>query len=144
MVESGLIDQRPRTKSGKSFSMHPSDKLLEQWSQMSGRVRRLADVYFDSHSSREDARDYYFGGSYMTAHAIPPLQILAEPLKVAGGLRVLVHGDPTFMVMENLKRQFEQVIGTQIHQRAFSIDRLRDEALRNAEPTARPRPPSSA
>jgi multiple sugar transport system substrate-binding protein len=48
-------------------------------------------------------------------------------------LRILVHGDPTFMVMENLKRQFEQVIGTKINQRAFSIDRLHEEVLRNAE-----------
>jgi hypothetical protein len=40
---------------------------------------------------------------------------------------------PTFMVMDNLKRQFEQVVGTDIHQRAFSIDRLHQEALRNAE-----------
>ena len=133
MIEAGLIDQRPRTKSGKSFSMHPSDKLLEQWSQMSGRVRRLAEAYFGDTGTRDEARDYYFGGSYMTARAIPPIQVLPEPLKLAGGMRVLVHGDPTFMVMENLKRQFEQVIGVQIHQRAFSIDRLRAEALRNAE-----------
>ncbi|MET4130573.1 multiple sugar transport system substrate-binding protein [Roseovarius sp. MBR-38] len=136
MIEAGLIEQRPRTKTGKSFSLHPSEKLLEQWSQMSERVRRLAETHFNSHASREEARDYYFGGSYMTARAIPPLQVLPEPLKLAGGMRVLVHGDPTFMVMENLKRQFEQVIGTQIHQRAFSIDRLRDEALRNAERNA--------
>jgi multiple sugar transport system substrate-binding protein len=76
---------------------------------------------------------YYFGGSYMAAQSIPPLQVLAEPLRLAGGVRVLVHGDPTFMVMDNLKRQFEQVVGTDIHQRAFSIDRLHQEALRNAE-----------
>jgi hypothetical protein len=76
---------------------------------------------------------YYFGGSYMAAQSIPPLQVLAEPLRLAGGVRVLVHGDPTFMVMDNLKRQFEQVVGTDIHQRAFSIDRLHEEALRNAE-----------
>jgi len=133
MIEAGLIDQRPRTKSGKSFSMHPSDKLLEQWSQMSGRVRRLAETHFGVQGSRDESRDYYFGGSYMTARTIPPIQVLPEPLKLTGGIRVLVHGDPTFMVMENLKRQFEQVIGTQIHQRAFSIDRLRVEALSNAE-----------
>jgi multiple sugar transport system substrate-binding protein len=48
-------------------------------------------------------------------------------------VRVLVHGDPTFMVMDNLKRRFEQVVGTDIHQRAFSIDRLHQEALKNAE-----------
>ncbi|TNF19631.1 MAG: extracellular solute-binding protein [Rhodobacteraceae bacterium] len=133
MIDAGLIDQRPRTRSGKSFSMHPSEKLLDQWTRVSGRVRRLAETHLATEAGTDEDRDYYFGGSYMTARSIPPMQVLPEPLKVAGGIRVLVHGDPTFMVMENLKRQFEQVIGTQIHQRAFSIDRLRDEALRNAE-----------
>jgi len=133
MVSSGLIEQRPRTRSGKSFSLHPSEKLLEQWMQLSGRVVRLAETRFGGRERGVDSKDYYFGGSYMSAQSIPPLQVFPEPLKVSGGIRVLVHGDPTFMVMDNLKRQFEQVIGTQIHQRAFSIDRLREEALRNAE-----------
>ncbi|KHQ50964.1 Sugar ABC transporter, periplasmic binding protein (Y4oP) [Mameliella alba] len=133
MIDAGMIDQRPRTKTGKSFSMHPSEKLLDQWARLSGRVRRLTETYFGSDTSAAEDRDYYFGGSYMTTRSIPPIQVLPEPLKVAGGIRVLVHGDPTFMVMENLKRQFEQVIGSDIHQRAFSIDRLREEALRNAD-----------
>ena len=136
MIDAGLIDQRPRTKSGKSFSMHPSEKLLGQWTRLSDRVRRLTETYFDTGRGGGHARDYYFGGSYMAAQSIQPIQVLPEPLKVAGGIRVLVHGDPTFMVMENLKRQFEQVVGTQIHQRAFSIDRLREEGLRNAERNA--------
>ncbi|MEQ9259376.1 MAG: extracellular solute-binding protein [Roseovarius sp.] len=133
MIEGGYIEQRPRTKSGKSFSLHPSDKLIEIWMQLSGRVRRLAEEQFAGIEKNADTEDYYFGGSYLAAQSIPPLQVLPEPLKLAGGLRVLVHGDPTFMVMDNLKRQFEQAVGTQIHQRAFSIDRLREEALRNAE-----------
>ncbi len=133
MVEAGLIEQRPRTRTGKSYSMHPSDKLLSQWQQLSSRVRRLCEARFGGETRSDDTRDYYFGGSYATAHSIPPLAVQSEPLKVAGGLRVLVHGDPTFMVMSNLKRQFEQAIGTQINQRAFSIDRLREEALRNAQ-----------
>ena len=133
MVDTGMIEQRPRTKTGKSFSMHPSHRLLEQWSQLSGRVRRLANKQLGSNEDSHDTTDYYFGGSYLDAQSIPPMQVLAEPLRLAGGLRVLVHGDPTFMVMDNLKRQFEQTLGTQIHQRAFSIDRLRDEVLRNAD-----------
>ena len=132
MIDDGLIDQRPRTKTGKSFSLHPSDKLLAQWAQLSGRVRRLAEGNFAGAASSEDTRDYYFGGSY-ASQPIPPLSVRTAPLKVPGGIRVLVHGDPTFMVMDNLKRQFEQVIGSEISQRAFSIDRLRVEALRNAE-----------
>lgn len=133
MVEAGLIEQRPRTQSGKSFSMHPSEQLLEQWMQVSGRLERLAEAQFGGRERAPDTKDYYFGGSYLLAQSIPPLKVLPDPLKISGGLRVLVHGDPTFMVMDTLKRQFEQVIGTQIHQRAFSIDRLREEAMRNAE-----------
>jgi len=131
MQEAGLIDQRPRTETGKSFSLHPSVQLLEQWTQLTSRVQRLASSQFGG-TATDASSDYYFGESYLSAKSIPPMKVLAEPLKLAGGLRVLVHGDPTFMVMDNLKRQFEQTIGTQIHQRAFSIDRLREETLRNA------------
>lgn len=138
MIEDGLIEQRPRTKSGKTFSMHPSEKLLSQWMQLSGRIRRLADGHFGGQQKARDTEDYYFSASYTAGQSVPPLGVRSEPLKVPGGIRVLVHGDPTFMVMDNLKRQFEQVIGTNISQRAFSIDRLREEGLRNAaRPTSR-------
>ncbi|WGH80326.1 extracellular solute-binding protein [Jannaschia sp. GRR-S6-38] len=133
MVAAGLIEQRPRTVTGKSVSLHPSETLLEQWRALSGRIRRLAETRFGGAVKTSGTKDYYFGGSYMETRSIPPLQVLGEPLKPQGGLRVLVHGDPTFMVMDNLKRQFEQVVGCAIHQRAFSIDRLREEGLRNAE-----------
>lgn len=133
MITAGLVEQRPRTKSGKSFSMHPSEKLLEQWVRLSARIRRLAEAEFGTEGQYSGGRDYYFGDSYLAGKSVAPLQVLPEPLKTPGGIRVLVHGDPTFMVMDNLKRQFEQVIGTVIHQRAFSIDRLREEAIRNSE-----------
>ncbi len=133
MLDAGLIEKRPRTKTGKSYSMHPSETLLTYWMQLSNRLERLCSAHFGSAGATDATADYYYGGTYMNAKSIPPLQVLPEALRLAGGLRVLVHGDPTFMVMDNLKRQFEQTLGTQIHQRAFSIDRLRYEAIRNAE-----------
>ena len=112
MVDSGLIEQRPRTASGRSFSLHPSADMLESWTQFSGRVRRLAAHHFGTDGKTlRYAEDYYFGGSYLEAQTIQPPQVLLEPLKLSGGLRVLVHGDPTFMVMHGLKRQIEQVVG---------------------------------
>ncbi|SFQ21230.1 ABC transporter substrate-binding protein [Tranquillimonas alkanivorans] len=131
MTAAGLIEYRPRTKTGKSFTLHPSAPMIESWTRLCGRVRRLGEAQFAAPGS--GARDYYFGGSYMAGHSIQPPQVLPEPLTLPGGLRILVHGDPTFMVMENLKRQFEQVVGCKISQRAFSIDRLREEGLKNAE-----------
>jgi len=138
MIDCGLIEQRARTSTGKSFSLHPSAEMLEAWTQFSSRIRRLAAQSFGTQERRSDTQDYYFGGSYLEAQTIQPPQVLLEPLKVPGGLRVLVHGDPTFMVMHGLKRQFEQVVGCSIQQRAFSIDRLHEEAVRNAQrPTSR-------
>ncbi|MBF9029047.1 extracellular solute-binding protein [Rhodobacterales bacterium HKCCE3408] len=129
MQQAGLIEKRARTRTGKSFSLHPSPVLLERWRQLADRMNRIAS----EHRAEAVADDYYFGGSYMVGQTIAPPTVLSEPLTLSGGLRILVHGDPTFMVMENLKRQFEQIVGTKISQRAFSIDRLRHEALRNAE-----------
>jgi len=131
MIAAGLIEQRPRTRTGKTYTLHPSEQLLEMGMGLAGRMRRLVDSHFAA-APTPDARDYFFGGSYQAGRAIPPLQIRASPLRAPGGLRVLVHGDPTFMVMVQLKRQFEQALGCPITQRAFSIDRLRGEALRNA------------
>jgi len=137
LTASGLIEQRPRSKTGKSFSLHPSGALLNAWIQLSDRVRRLAVHALAPETDAAPSSEYYFGGSYMQGKAlIQPPSVLPQPLTVPGGLRILVHGDPTFMVMENLKRQFEQMVGTKINQRAFSIDRLHEEALRNAARTA--------
>lgn len=132
LLEAGLIEQRAKTRSGRSFSLHPTERLMTNWRQLADRVMRLSAEL--AGPTVGNGREYYFGASYLPAsQSIAPPQVLPEPLQLAGGLRILVHGDPTFMVMENLKRQFEQIIGTTINQRAFSIDRLRAEALRNAE-----------
>jgi multiple sugar transport system substrate-binding protein len=131
MSAAGLIERRPRTRTGKSFSLHPSADLISAWSRFTDRLLRLGDGAFAD--AGKAGRDYYYGRSYMAGRAIQPPQVLSRPLNLAGGLRILVHGDPTFMVMAGLKRQFEQIVGCPISQRAFSIDRLRDEALRNAE-----------
>jgi multiple sugar transport system substrate-binding protein len=132
LQKAGLVEQRPRTKSGRSFSLHPSAALLERFGQLSSRISRIAREIFGE--AEADVDDYFYGGSYVTGQAaIAPPTALLSPLTLGGGLRILVHGDPTFMVMENLKRQFEHIVGTDIHQRAFSIDRLRQEILRNAQ-----------
>ena len=99
---------------------HPSAALLDRFGLIASRIGRLAQSAFGG-ADDDRAGDYFYGGSYVSGQAaIAPPRALLSPLKLAGGLRILVHGDPTFMVMETLKRQFEQIVGTDIHQRAFS------------------------
>ncbi|SLN34106.1 Bacterial extracellular solute-binding protein [Roseivivax jejudonensis] len=134
MRRAGLVEDRARSDTGKSVSLHPSPRLIETWTQLSGRIVRLGETTFRHEMRGPETADYYFGGSYMAGQSLlQPPRVLPQPLKLSGGLRVLVHGDPTFMVMVALKRQFEQIVGNSIKVRAFSIDRLRAEALKNAE-----------
>jgi multiple sugar transport system substrate-binding protein len=131
MDAAGLIERRARSRSGRSFSVHPSQKLVDAVAAMATRVRLLSCRHFGE-EARVSHQDYFLG-SYRTSADIHPPRVLPRPLVLPGGVRVLVHADPTFMVMDNMKRQFEQVVGAPIHIRALSIDSLREEALNNAE-----------
>jgi multiple sugar transport system substrate-binding protein len=109
MDSAGLLERRARSRSGRSFSIHPSQKLVDAVAAMAARVRLLSCRHFGDEA--RVSHEHYFLGSYRTSANINPPRILPRALSLPGGLRVLAHADPTFMVMDNLKRQFEQVIG---------------------------------
>ena len=127
----GLLLRRPRTSSGKSFSLHPTEKLLSEWQEFARRARAALQSTWGLTGSK-DASDYYFGSSYSTGKVLPPPSIMSVKLPLSGNLRLLEHADPTFMAMQALKRQFEKIFGLSIKSRALSIDRLREEILENA------------
>ena len=132
--ERGLIVRRPRTKTGKSFSLHPSDKLITEWQEYARRVRGAIGATLGVNAAGKGGiGDYFFGASYGDSQTIPPPTPLQSKLSLQSDLRVLVHADPTFMAMNVLKRQFEGLFGVGISSRALSIDRLREEILSNAQ-----------
>ena len=131
--ERGLIVRRPRTKTGKSFSLHPTDKLIGEWQEYARRVRgAIGSTLGIGAAGKGGIGDYFFGASYGDSQTIPPPTPLQSKLNLRGDLRLLVHADPTFMAMNVLKRQFEGLYGVGINARALSIDRLRQEILSNA------------
>ena len=135
--ERGLLVRRPRTKTGKSFSLHPTDKLIAEWQEYARRVRgAIGSTLGMGAAGKGGIGDYFFGASYGDSQTIPPPTPLQSKLNLQGDLRVLVHADPTFMAMNVLKRQFEGLYGVGISSRALSIDRLRQEILANADQKA--------
>lgn len=128
MIEDGLIARRPRTRSGKTFSLHPSTKMIRQWLEYANRLKALVGSSF----GQPDDSVYYFGASYLSASVIPPLPVLKTKLELNDRLRVLLHADPAFLAMQKLKQQFEMHFGVDIEVRALSIDRLHNEILENA------------
>lgn len=122
----GLISRRVRTDSGRSQSLHPSAALLARWRHFAYRGDALMRGTILKEAPPRRQRT-------VPTTILPPPAVLDEKLRLSRGLRVLVHADPTFMAMLNLKRQFEMIMGTSIESRAHSIDRLRAELIVNAQ-----------
>lgn len=133
MLEKGHIVKRIKTRTGKSFSLHPSEAMLSGWYDYTRRVKSIIGKALGISGARSNFDDYFFGGSYLSARIIPPPSVPPAGLQLHSPLRMLVHADPSFMAMESLKRQFEQIFGVQIRNRALSIDRLYTEAIENAQ-----------
>lgn len=129
MIARGQILQRPRTATGKTFSLHPSPGLLGAWMAYARRMKALVGSAF----GLRQGSDYFFGASYLSASIIPPLPVMAEKLPLNDSLRILLHADPAFLAMEKVKRQLEVHFGVPIEVRAQSIDRLYRAILSNAE-----------
>jgi len=133
LENNGLIVRHARTRTGRSFSLHPSPKLLRAWCEYARRLQQIAVRAANAGTDRADSREYFFAHSYMRSRAIAPPSTARLPASIRPRLRILVHADPTFMAMNQLKRQFEQAMGVPISNVALSIDRLRVEALRGAQ-----------
>lgn len=122
----GLVVRRERTTSGRSHSLHPSTTLLTRWRQFAYRSDALMRGTLRKEAPSKPSRT-------PPSAVLPPPAVLDTKLSLGRGLRVLVHADPTFMAMLNLKRQFEMILGTRIESRALSIDRLHAELIANAQ-----------
>lgn len=132
LIEAGLIDKRERTRSGRSFSLHPSDRLIDTWVQlMKGSASLIAEVF--DQDGAEPSTDRFFGSSYTKSRSAPPMSVLGKPLKLSGGLKTLIHSDPSFMVLNNLRRHFEVVLGCPVHNRNHSLDTLYEEIFKNTK-----------
>lgn len=128
LTQQGMIVRRERTASGRSYSLHPSSDLLKRWRQFAFRGEELIKGSLRGELPTRPLRPRAYSDT-----VLPPPTVLKSKLQLGRGLRTLVHSDPTFMAMRNLKRQFEMILGTRIESRALSIDRLRAELIRNSE-----------
>lgn len=132
LIERGMFIRRPRTPTGKSFSLHPSQKLLSEWESYAHRMKSIQRDMIGMSMGDDSENSFSMGASFRSAGIIPPPAALPERLSLKGNLRLLIHADPTFMAMHNLKRQIEMNFGVGIKNKAMSIDGLRDEIKANA------------
>ena len=120
MIDEGVILKRCRTRTGKSFTLHPSPALVAQFEDYARQVKGLLAETFGRVAAGEDENDYYFGGTSARTPAEPPT---GEDDR----LRFLLHDDNYFASMRNMwvdfrsnrasRRDFEMCVLPDLHAR---------------------------
>lgn len=123
MIDEGVILKRCRTRTGKSFTLHPSPAMTAQFEEYARQMKSLLAETFGRVAASEDENDYYFGG---TAERSP----IAPPVGEDNRLRFLLHDDNYFASMRNMwvdfrsnraaRRDFEMRVLPDLHARLLA------------------------
>ncbi|MCW6509266.1 extracellular solute-binding protein [Lichenifustis flavocetrariae] len=120
MIDDGVILKRSRSKTGKTFTLHPSPALKAQFDDYARQMKSLLAETFGRAAASEDENDYYFGG---ISERVP----IGLPAGEDHGLRFLLHDDNYFASMRNMwvdfrsnrasRRDFEMCVLPDLHAR---------------------------
>ncbi len=134
LIDHGLIVRRPRTSSGKSFSLHPSKDLLVRFQEFAWEIKGLVGQTFGLPNDGDGgSADFFFGASYLAARIIPAPSILSSDKMIGGSIRILTDDDPVFLTLERLHADLESLIGARVELDTVELDQLRAATLSNAE-----------
>lgn len=133
LFEEGYLMKRPRSKTGKSFSLHPTRKLIQEYESYAMQVKAMVGKTFGFQNEKGEAVDYYFGGSYMAS------RILSYPIAMRNGVgydrpfRILSPIDPTFRMLNDFSQTLSELCGTTIEIENMPLDHLREHILEEAK-----------
>ncbi len=129
ILEEGLLLKRPRSASGKSVSLHPSRRLIEEFETLAMSLKSVVGTAFGFTADGRPIEDLYFGGSYMTS------RILSYPMAMRAGIgfdrkiRILSPIDPTFRTLSDESGNLNELCGTIFEIVNLPLAQLHDEII---------------
>lgn len=128
MRKQGLLDLRPRTRTGLSFSVHPSSKLISKMTSLLVMTRAAVAADSTAASNRAKGKNNLERADYIAAPSIAQGE-----LGFGKGLEILVLDDPAYSIGKPLQRELAYLMGGAVHFHETSIDRLREDILINSD-----------
>jgi multiple sugar transport system substrate-binding protein len=129
MFKAELLVRRPRTRSGLSHAVYPSQQMLDLISTCG---REIKAAIAGALGERGDPSSFYLGTSYLSARIIPPPSVMPAGLGPEDRLSVLLFNDPSFFVDQELKAALGRLLGGQVLFEGCLLDELRLRTLANA------------
>lgn len=131
LINKSIILQRPRTKTGKTYSLHPSEKLLQSFENYLKEIKY--HVAFSLGYENKNNNNFYFGTSFFSANIIPPPGILNINCNPNEKIKMLLGDDPTFIVINKNKKFIENMLGVKLEISLMNNNSLREELIKNSK-----------
>ncbi|MFC6672918.1 ABC transporter substrate-binding protein [Marinobacterium aestuariivivens] len=133
LLEEGLLLKRSRSRTGKSYSLHPTSKLIELFEKFAFQLKSHIGNTFGFSADDSAAGDFYFGGSYMTPSILPFPSVMEEGIGYDRVLRILSPSDPTFKSLADFSGNLNEFCGGKLEIINLSLDELHDEIILNSQ-----------
>lgn len=130
LIKKKIIIQRARTKTGKTFSLHPSEKLIHSFTHFLKETKY--HVAFSLGYENNNTSSFYFGSSLLSANIIPPPGILNIHCKPNEKINMLLDDDPTFIVINKNKNFIENMLGVKLEITLLENTELRKKLIDNS------------
>ena len=132
LIDQEYLIKRPRSKSGKSFSLHPTRKMISEFESFAMQFKAMVGATFGYDGGQNGVSDFYFGGSYMASNILPYPNAMRTGVGYERSIRILGSIDPTFRTLSISSPNLSELCGTNIEVVNLPLDELHAEILANA------------
>ena len=133
LIDQKLLHKRPKSKSGKSFSLHPTRKLIEEFESFAMQLKAMVGNTFGFNTGDGEISDFYFGGYYMASRILPYPSAMRTGVGYDRSFRILCSIDPTFKTLSEFSSDLDELCGTKIEITNLPLDDLHSEIMESAK-----------
>lgn len=130
LIDEGLVEQATRGASGKSHSLHPSDRLKSSFEAYLQEVKSILAEAVGTRDRESDGNEYYFGAP-ASAHYAPP-HALRKRATTGAELQFLVNNDSYFAALRNVWADFRNDLGSSSSFTMLDCAKAREELIANS------------
>ncbi|MCD9149287.1 ABC transporter substrate-binding protein [Pseudophaeobacter flagellatus] len=133
LIDEGLLLKRPKSRTGKSFSLHPTRALIAEFESFAMQLKAMVGNTFGFTTGDGEMSDFYFGGYYMASKTLPYPNAMRAGIAVDRSFRILSSLDPTFQTLNEFSSNLDELCGTNMEIINLSLDELHCEIMVNAQ-----------
>ena len=127
LIDEGFLLRRPRSKTGKSFSIHPTRQLIAEVESFAMQLKAMVGQTFGFAEGDGEKGSFYFGGSYMASRILSYPNAMRVGIGRDKAVRILSPEDPTFKTLSDFSSSLDEFCGTRVDVVTLPLEALHRE-----------------